>query len=124
MMEIKLFSDYLKHRFNAFKRSLVGFFLGALLSYFILTLLVKLSSLFDSVPFIYTFLVIGLTLLFIFGSSMFCVAFLYILFGDGVRRDFYGNVEIDFMNFFNIYVSKVFPKEFKESVKFLERELE
>ena len=69
------------------------------------------------------FLVIGLTLLPIFGSSMFFVSSSYILFGDGIRRDFYGNVEIDFMNLFNLYVSKVFPKEFKESVKFLEREI-
>lgn len=110
--------EYLKHRFNAFKTSLVGSFLGALLSYFILTLLVKSSSLFIEVSFTYNFLMLGLVLLLIYCSSMFCVAFLYILFGDDTRRDFYGNVEIDFMNLFNLYVSKVFPKEFKESVKF------
>lgn len=119
----KVVSSYLKHKFNDFKSSLVGSFLVALLSYFILSLLVKFSSLFNSVPLVYTFLVIGLTLLLIFGSSMFFVSSSYILFGDGIRRDFYGNVEIDFMNLFNLYVSKVFPKEFKESVKFLEREL-
>ena len=118
-----MFSDYFKHRLKVFKRSLVGSFLGALLSYFILTLLVKSSSLFIEVSFVYNFLVIGLLLLLIFGSSVFCVAFLYILFGGGIRRDFYGNIEIGFMNIFNLYVSKVFPKEFKESVKFLEREI-
>ena len=113
-------SNYLKYRFEVFKISLVGSFFGALLSYFILSLLVKLSSLFNSVPFVYTFLVIGLTLLLILISSVFFVALSYILFGDDIRRDFYGNVEVDFMNLFNLYVSKVFPKEFKESVKFLE----
>lgn len=118
-----MISSYLKHKFNVFKCSLVGSFLGALLSYFILYLLVKFSSLFNGVPLVYTFLVIGLTFLLIFGSSVFFVSFLYILFGDGIRRDFYGNVEVDFMNLFNLYVSKVFPKEFKESVKFLEREI-
>lgn len=120
---IKMFSDYFKHRFKVFKRSLLGSFLVALLSYFILSLLVKSSSLFNSIPLVYTFLVIGLTLLLIFDSSLFFVSSSYILFGDGIRRDFYGNVEIDFMNLFNLYVSKVFPKEFKESVKFLEREI-
>ena len=120
---IKMSSTYLKQRFNAFKSSLVGSFLGALFSYFILSLLVKSSSLFESVSFVYTFLVIGLVLLLIYCSSVFCVAFLYLLFGGGIRRDFYGNIEIGFMNLFNLYVSKVFPKEFKESVKFLEREI-
>lgn len=119
----KVVSSYLKHKFNAFKSSLMGSFLVALLSYFILSLLVKFSSLFNSVPLVYTFLVIGLTLLLIFGSSMFFVSSSYILFGDDVRRDFYGEVEINFMNLFNLYVSKVFPKEFKDSVKFLEREI-
>lgn len=120
---IKLSREYLKHRFNAFKSSLVGSFLVALLSYFSLSLLVRSSSLFNSVPFVYDFLVIGLTFLLIFGSSVFFVSFSYILFGDGIRRDFYGNVEVDFMSLFNLYVSKVFPKEFKESVKFLEGKL-
>ena len=120
---IKLSREYLKHRFNTFKSSLVGFFLGTLLSYFILSFVVKSNFLFESVSFVYTFLVIGLILLIIFGSSVFFVAFSYILFGDGIRRDFYGKVELDFMNLFNLYVSKVFPKEFKESVKFLEVEL-
>lgn len=119
----KVVSSYLKHKFNAFKSSLVGSFLVALLSYFSLSLLVRSSSLFNSVPFVYDFLVIGLTFLLIFGSSVFFVSFSYILFGDGIRRDFYGNVEVDFMNLFNLYVSKVFPKEFKESVKFLEGKL-
>lgn len=116
----KVASSYLKYKFNAFKSSLVGSCLVALLSYFILSLLVKSSSLFNSVPLVYTFLVIGLTFLLIFGSSVFFVSFSYILFGDDIRRDFYGNVELDFMNLFNLYVSQVFPKEFKESVKFLE----
>ena len=120
---IKLSREYLKHRFNAFKSSLVGSFLVALFSYFILSLLVRFSSLFNSVPLVYNFLVIGLTFLLIFGSSVFFVSFSYILFGDGIRRDFYGNVEVDFMNLFNLYVSKIFPKEFKESVKFLEGKL-
>ena len=119
----KVASSYLKYKFNAFKSSLVGSCLVALLSYFILSLLVKSSSLFNSVPLVYTFLVIGLTFLLIFGSSVFFVSFSYILFGDDIRRDFYGNVELDFMNLFNLYVSKVFPKEFKESVKFLEWKL-
>ena len=119
----KVASSYLKYKFNAFKNSLVGSCLVALLSYFILSLLVKSSSLFNSVPLVYTFLVIGLTFLLIFGSSVFFVSFSYILFGDDIRRDFYGNVELDFMNLFNLYVSKVFPKEFKESVKFLEGKL-
>lgn len=119
----KVASSYLKYKFNAFKSSLVGSCLVALLSYFILSLLVKSSSVFNSVPLVYTFLVIGLTFLLIFGSSVFFVSFSYILFGDGIRRDFYGNVEVDFMNLFNLYVSKVFPKEFKESVKFLEGKL-
>lgn len=117
----KVASSYLKYKFNAFKSSLVGSFLVALLSYFILSLLVRSSSLFNSIPFVYNFLVIGLTFLLIFGSSVFFVSFSYILFGDGIRRDFYGNIEVDFMNLFNLYVSKVYPKEFKESVKFLER---
>lgn len=117
---IKLSREYLKYRFNAFKSSLVGSFLGTLLSYFILSLLVKSSSLFIDVSFVYNFLLIGLVLLIVFGSSVFFVSFSYILFGDAIRRDFYGNVEVDFMNLFNLYVSKVFPKEFKESVKFLE----
>ena len=117
---IKMFSDYFKHRLKVFKRSLVGSFLGTLLSYFILSLLVKSSSLFIDVSFVYNFLLIGLVLLIVFGSSVFFVSFSYILFGDAIRRDFYGNVEVDFMNLFNLYVSKVFPKEFKESVKFLE----
>lgn len=117
---IKMFSDYFKHRFKVFKMSLVGSFLGALLSYFLLSLLVKSSSLFINVSFVYNFLLIGLVLLIVFGSSVFFVSFSYILFGDDIRRDFYGNVEVDFMNLFNLYVSKVFPKEFKESVKFLE----
>lgn len=119
----KVASSYLKYKFNAFKSSLVGSCLVALLSYFILSLLVKSSSLFNSVPLVYTFLVIELTFLLIFGSSVFFVSFSYILFGDDIRRDFYGNVELDFMNLFNLYVSKVFPKEFKESVKFLEGKL-
>lgn len=119
----KVASSYLKYKFNAFKSSLVGSCLVALLSYFILSLLVKSSSLFNSVPLVYTFLVIGLTFLLIFGSSVFFVSFSYILFGDDIRRDFYGNVELDLMNLFNLYVSKVFPKEFKESVKFLEGKL-
>ncbi len=119
----KVASSYLKYKFNAFKSSLVGSCLVALLSYFILSLLVKSNSLFNSVPLVYTFLVIGLTFLLIFGSSVFFVSFSYILFGDDIRRDFYGNVELDFMNLFNLYVSKVFPKEFKESVKFLEGKL-
>lgn len=119
----KVASSYLKYKFNAFKSSLVGSCLVALLSYFILSLLVKSSSLFNSVPLVYIFLVIGLTFLLIFGSSVFFVSFSYILFGDDIRRDFYGNVELDFMNLFNLYVSKVFPKEFKESVKFLEGKL-
>jgi hypothetical protein len=117
---IKMVNNYLKHKYKVFKSSLVGSFLGALLTYFILSLLVKSSSLFDSVHLVYTFLVIGLTFLLIFGSSVFFVSFSYILFGDDIRRDFYGNVELDFMNLFNLYVSKVFPKEFKKSVKFLD----
>lgn len=121
---IKMSSEYLKHKFSAFKGSLVGSFLSALLSYFSLSLLVKSSYLFESVSFVYNFLVIGLVLLLIYCSSMFCVAFLYLLFGGGIRRDFYGNIELDFMNLFNIYVFKAFPKEFKESAKFLERKLE
>lgn len=120
---IKLSREYLKHRFNAFKSSLVGSFLVALLSYFILTILVKSSSLFIEVSFAYNFLMLGLVLLIILGSSVFFVSFSYILFGDDVRRDFYGEVEINFMNLFNLYVSKVFLKEFKDSVKFLEREI-
>lgn len=119
----KVASSYLKYKFNAFKISLVGSFLVALLSYFILTILVKSSSLFIEVSFVYNFLMLGLALLIILGSSVFFVSFSYILFGDGIRRDFYGNIEVDFMNLFNLYVSKVFPKEFKESVKFLEREI-
>lgn len=119
----KVASSYLKYKFNAFKSSLVGSFLVALLSYFILTILVKSSSLFIEVSFVYNFLMLGLVLLIILGSSVFFVSFSYILFGDGIRRDFYGNIEVDFMNLFNLYVSKVFPKEFKESVKFLEREI-
>lgn len=107
-----MFSDYFKHRLKVFKRSLVGSFLGALLSYFLLSLLVKSSSLFINVSFVYNFLLIGLVLLIVFGSSVFCVGFLYMLFGDGIRQDFYGKVELDFMNLFNLYVSKVFPKEF------------
>ena len=120
---IKMFSDYFKHRLKVFKRSLVGSFLVALLSYFILTILVNSSSLFIEVSFAYNFLMLGLVLLIILGSSVFFVSFSYILFGDDVRRDFYGEVEINFMNLFNLYVSKVFPKEFKDSVKFLEREI-
>ena len=116
----KVVSSYLKYKFNAFKSSLVGSFLGTLLSYFILSLLVKSSSLFIDVSFVYNFLLIGLVLLIVFGSSVFFVSFSYILFGGAIQRDFYGNVEVDFMNLFNLYVSKVFPKEFKESVKFLE----
>ena len=120
---IKMFSDYFKHRLKVFKRSLVGSFLCSLLLYFILSFLVESRSFFTEVSFVYNFLVIGLLLLLIFGSSMFFVSSSYILFGGGIRRDFYGNVEIDFMNFFNLYVSKVFPKEFKDSVTFLEREI-
>lgn len=120
---IKLSREYLKYRFNAFKRSLVGSFLCSLLLYFILSFLVESRSFFTEVSFVYNFLVIGLLLLLIFGSSMFFVSSSYILFGGGIRRDFYGNVETDFMNFFNLYVSKVFPKEFKDSVTFLEREI-
>lgn len=120
---IKMSSEYLKHKFSAFKGSLVGSFLSALLSYFSLSLLVKSSYLFESVSFVYNFLVIGLLLFHILSSTVFCVGFLYIIFGDGVRRDFYGEVEIDFMNLFNLYVSKVFPKEFNESIKFLEKDL-
>lgn len=116
-----MFSDYLKHRFMAFKNSLVGSFLYILLSYFMLRILVSSRSLFTDVSFVYNFLVIGLLLLLILSFTMFCVGFLYILFGDGIRRDFYGEVEFDFLNLFNLYVSKVFQKEFKESVKFLER---
>lgn len=118
-----MFSDYFKHRLKVFKRSLVGSFLCSLLLYFILSFLVESRSFFTEVSFVYNFLVIGLLLLLIFGSSMFFVSSSYILFGGGIRRDFYGNVEIDFMNFFNLYVSKVFPKEFKDSVTFLEREI-
>lgn len=118
-----MFSDYFKHRFKVFKRSLVGSFLCSLLLYFILSFLVESRSFFTEVSFVYNFLMLGLVLLIILGSSVFFVSFSYILFGDGIRRDFYGNIEVDFMNLFNLYVSKVFPKEFKESVKFLEREI-
>lgn len=88
-----------------------------------LRILVSSRSLFIVVSFVYNFLVIGLFLFLILSSTVFCVGFLYTLFGDGVRRDFYGNVEIDFMNLFNLYVSIVFPKEFNESIKFLEKDL-
>lgn len=120
---IKMFSDYFKHRFKVFKRSLVGSFLCSLLLYFILSYLVESRSFFTEVSFVYNFLVIGLLLLLIFSSTVFCVGFLYVLFGDGIRRDFYGKVELDFMNLFNLYVYKVFPKEFNESIKFLEKGL-
>lgn len=120
---IKMCSEYLKHRFSAFKSSLMGSFLYILLSYFMLRILVSSRFLFTTVSFVYNFLVIGLLLFLILSSTVFCVGFLYIIFGDGIRRDFYGNVEIDFMNLFNLYVSIVFPKEFKESIKFLEKGL-
>ena len=120
---IKMFSEYLKHRFSAFKSSLIGSFLYILLSYFMLRILVSSRFLFTTISFVYNFLVIGLLLFLILSSTVFCVGFLYIIFGDGIRRDFYGNVEIDFMNLFNLYVSIVFPKEFNESIKFLEKDL-
>ena len=120
---IKMFSEYLKHRFSAFKRSLIGSFLYILLSYFMLRILVSSGFLFTTISFVYNFLVIGLLLFLILSSTVFCVGFLYIIFGDGVRQDFYGEVEIDFMNLFNLYVSIVFPKEFNESIKFLEKDL-
>ena len=101
----------------------MGSFLYILLSYFMLRILVSSRFLFTTVSFVYNFLVIGLLLFLILSSTVFCVGFLYIIFGDGIRRDFYGNVEIDFMNLFNLYVSIVFPKEFKESIKFLEKDL-
>lgn len=120
---IKMFSDYFKHRFNAFKSSLIGSFLYILLSYFMLRILVSSGFLFTTISFVYNFLVIVLLLFLILSSTVFCVGFLYIIFGDGVRQDFYGEVEIDFMNLFNLYVSIVFPKEFNESIKFLENDL-
>lgn len=120
---IKMFSDYFKHRFNIFKSSLIGSFLYILLSYFMLRILVSSRFLFTTISFVYNFLVIGLLLFLILSSTVFCVGFLYIIFGDGVRQDFYGEVEIDFMNLFNLYVSIVFPKEFNESIKFLEKDL-
>ena len=120
---IKMFSEYLKHRFSAFKSFLIGSFLYILLSYFMLRILVSSRFLFTTVFFVYNFLVIGLLLFLILSSTVFCVGFLYVIFGDGIRRDFYDNVEIDFMNLFNLFVSIVFPKEFNDSIKFLEKDL-
>lgn len=117
-----MFSDYLKCRYNSFKYLLFGFSIILTWSVFVLALSSELEkAVVETLPGIDFKLILVIVLLFFAYSFFnFVTVLFYILVGDDVKRDASGKLIYKFDNLFNFMVSKLYLKEFAESIRFLE----
>lgn len=117
-----MFSDYLKHRYHSFKYLLFGFSIVLSWSVFLLALSPDLKKVFDGsfVGISYEFVLVIALLFFAYSFFNFVTVLFYILVGDDVKRDASGKLIYKFDNLFNFMVSKLYLKEFTESIRFLE----
>ena len=118
-----MFSDYLRHKFHSFKYLLFGFSVVLSWSVFVLALSSELEkSIADSFLGIDFKFILVLALLFFAYSFFNLVTILfYILVGTTVKQDDFGKLIYTFANLFNFMLSKLYSKEFEESISFLER---
>lgn len=118
-----MFSDYLKYRFHSFQYLLFGFSVVLTWSLFVLALSSELEK-FVAESFLgidYKFILVIALLFFAYSFFNLVTVLFYILVGDTVKRDASGKLIYKFDNLFNFMVSKLYSKEFKESIEFLER---
>lgn len=116
-----MFDAYLKHRFKSFKSSLFVSFLIFLLSLLVISFNAYWVSLFQGGIFMYYVLLTATLIICVSSATGVVFSFFYILMGDGIKRNAFGDFVFEWYNIFNWVISKLFPENFAKSVEYLKK---